>query len=283
MNWDDLKIVAAVRDGGGFAAAGARLGVDPTTVARRLARVEAALGASLFRAVDGQRRPTQEGEALLRHIEAIKTEIAQIGRLRSAEAAPAGRMRLACTPSIADWVIAPGLAAFLKAHPGAELEIEAAETNVEFSRWEADLAIRLSKPAKGAFTIRKLGELRYHLLRPRSLAEEGRAPVVCAYPDRLADAPEMQGLAEHGLTAQARVITSNLRVVRQVVSSGLGAGVLPDFALRELLDDPAIDATPLPFRREAWLLIQPHLKRDPLARLICDWIVERFRDRASPA
>ena len=52
MDWDDLKIAVAVRDSGTFAGAGARLRLDETTVARRLARLQKSLGVSLFEAID---------------------------------------------------------------------------------------------------------------------------------------------------------------------------------------------------------------------------------------
>src|SRR3954454_12749182 len=58
MNWDDLRIIAAVRDQGSYAGASARLRLDETTVARRVARIQGSLGVTLFDAVDGARKPT---------------------------------------------------------------------------------------------------------------------------------------------------------------------------------------------------------------------------------
>ena len=60
MNWDDLRIIAAVRDEGSYAGASARLRIDETTVGRRLSRIERALGLRLFEAADGVRRPTRQ-------------------------------------------------------------------------------------------------------------------------------------------------------------------------------------------------------------------------------
>ena len=54
MNWDDLRIIAAVRDEGTYAGASARLRVDETTVGRRLARIQRDLGVPLFDAIDGE-------------------------------------------------------------------------------------------------------------------------------------------------------------------------------------------------------------------------------------
>ena len=65
MNWDDLRIVAAIRDEGTFAGASARLRIDETTVGRRLRRIEKTLGVRLFEAADGLRKPTAQCERVL--------------------------------------------------------------------------------------------------------------------------------------------------------------------------------------------------------------------------
>ena len=79
MNWDDLRIIAAIRDEGTYAGASARLRIDETTVARRLARLQRALGFNLFEAVDGSRKPTRRCEDVLAHVQAMSRHVADIG------------------------------------------------------------------------------------------------------------------------------------------------------------------------------------------------------------
>src|SRR5262245_17948623 len=71
MNWDDLRILAAVQECGTYAAASKALKLDETTVGRRLSRLETSLGLKLLDAVDGRRCPTQAAQGLLRHLEAM--------------------------------------------------------------------------------------------------------------------------------------------------------------------------------------------------------------------
>src|SRR3569833_1429185 len=97
MNWDDLRIIAAVRDEGTYAGASARLRIDETTVGRRLARIQRALGVPLFEAVDGQRPPTRHCEAVLAQVEAMAAHAAEIGRVGESLAGPVGRLRIATT------------------------------------------------------------------------------------------------------------------------------------------------------------------------------------------
>lgn len=95
MNWDDLRIIAAVRDEGTYAGASARLRIDETTVGRRLSRIERALGLRLFEAVDGVRRPTRSCEAVLAHVQAMAAHAAEIGRVGRSLPGPAGDLRIA--------------------------------------------------------------------------------------------------------------------------------------------------------------------------------------------
>jgi len=81
MNWDDLRIIAAVRDAGSYAGASRRLRIDETTVGRRLQRLERALGAKLFEAVDGTRRPTAQCDLVLSHVETIAGHVAEIAKI----------------------------------------------------------------------------------------------------------------------------------------------------------------------------------------------------------
>jgi DNA-binding transcriptional LysR family regulator len=81
MNWDDLRIVSAIRDEGTYAGASARLRIDETTVGRRLARIERTLGLRLFEAVDGVRKPTPQCEAVIAHVEAMARHAAEINKV----------------------------------------------------------------------------------------------------------------------------------------------------------------------------------------------------------
>ena len=104
MNWDDLRIVAAVREGGTYAAASQRLRIDETTVGRRLSRIEHALGVRLFEAVDGLRRPTAQCEQLMSHVQAMAGHVAEISRL--GESLLSGGY-IARSPSYEDCVVEP--------------------------------------------------------------------------------------------------------------------------------------------------------------------------------
>ncbi|MEM7634420.1 MAG: LysR family transcriptional regulator [Pseudomonadota bacterium] len=275
MNWDDLKIITAVRNKGTYAKAGADLRIDETTVARRLERIQKALGVTLFDAIDGARKPTPQCEAVLAHIDEMAKTAGKISAIGNKSAGPVGNIRLTSTPSIAEQILAPGLGKFLLANPGLSLELDTSNQNLNFSQWEADLAIRLGKPAKGAFSIRKLADIKFYLFQPKTMATDTDT-LVCAYPEALDETPEMTELKAKGFSQNRRLKTSNVRLIRSVIKNQAGIGVLPQHLSADLLDDNGLTATQLKARRDVFLLIQPHLKSDPATRLVVDWIVGQF-------
>jgi DNA-binding transcriptional LysR family regulator len=278
MDWDDLRIIAAVNDEGTYAGAGARLRIDETTVGRRLARIERALKLRLFDSVDGMRRPTRSCEAVLSHVQAIAGHVADIARIGESESGLFGHFRIACTNGVAEEILAPRAARLLARNPGLALQFLTSSENVKFSRWPADFAVRLRKPERGDFTISKLGEFRLYLIEPARESEA--APVMCAYPDDLGPIPETQFLKARGLQDRARCVSDNVRVIKSLLRTHQAAGVLPDYFCRDLLADRRLRATALPRRRDAWLLVQNHLRRDPAARVVIEWLRECFREAA---
>lgn len=274
MNWDDLRIIAAVRDEGTYAGASARLRIDETTVGRRLARIQRDLGVPLFDAVDGLRRPTRHCEAVLEHVGAMAAHVAAIDRIKESQPGPVGRLRIASTNAVAEELLAPRAGSFLRDHPGLTLQFLTSSGNVKFSRWQADLAIRLRKPEKGDFTISKLGEVRLYFFEP---IEHGGESVACVYPDELDAIPEQQFLRAKRLK-NVRCVTDNVRIIKTMIQSHHAVGVLPEHSCGELLADRNLRATLLPRRRDVWLLVQNHLKRDPATRVTIDWVRHCFSD-----
>lgn len=278
MNWDDLRIVAAIREEGTYAGASTRLRIDETTVGRRLSRIERALGVRLFEAVDGVRRPTAECEQVLSHVQAMVRHVAQISNIGESLPGLTGRFRIACTNAVAEAILSPRTAGLLAAHPGLALQFLTSSENVKFSRWQADFAVRLRKPDKGDFTISKLGEFKLYLIEP--LQDVPSAPFVCAYPDELGSIPETQALNARGLRERARFVSDNIHVIRTLVESRQAIGVLPDYLCGKLLADRRLRATQLARHRDVWLLVQNHLKRDAAARVVIDWLREAFAEFA---
>ena len=278
MNWDDLRILIAVRDEGTFARAGVRLRIDETTIARRLNRLESSLGTRLFDAVDGTRQPTAFCSNVLEHADEVARQVSAINSITPDNSGVIGNIRMATTPSIADEVLSPSAGRLLRENPGLTLQFLASGQNVNFSRWEADLAVRLGRPAKGDFMITKLAQVRLFYFEPASDSSDPSNHVVCAFPNDLDSTPESRFLIRKGIKEHARLISESPATIRELLRSRYASGVLPEYACASLFDDPGLRATQLPQQRDIWLLVQTHLKRDATARRVIEWVRDVFRD-----
>jgi len=79
---------------------------------------------------------------------------------------------------------------------------------------------------------------------------------------------------------RARCVTDNVRVIHRLIQSHHAVGVLPEHSCVDLLTDRRLRATLLPKRRDVWLLVQNHLKRDVATRVTIDWLRGCFQDVA---
>lgn len=269
MNWDDLRIALAVSQAGSYAAAAVRLKVDETTVARRLTRLQRDLGFALFEAADGGRRPTARGAEILRHARLIANQAEAIAALGATGDVAFTTYRIATLDVVASEILAPSLASVLAAHPALRVQIQVSADSINFSRWEADLAVRLTEPERGDFLVSRVGELAMVFVEPRggSTAQT----MVCAFPDGFDPSPESAFLDAQGCKESARCLTASFATVKAVVEAGGACGILP-----AIMCDGFVArgdrVTPLPEPRQAYLLLQPHLKFDAEARHLINWI-----------
>jgi DNA-binding transcriptional LysR family regulator len=284
MNWDDLRYLLAVAQGSTLSAAAQRLRVDETTVARRLAAAEAALGARLFERVDRTMRPTRAGEVAIAHAERVEREMHGLhGRIAGADAAVAGTVRLTSVPIVVNRLLAPALPDLVAAHPLLRLELIAEPRNLSLTKREADIALRLARPQGGGTAVaRRIGRLDYAVygpspkgLRPTGGPRDGDAGALpwITYEAGLDELPQAKWIAAAARGAAAPVLMAgDAETILAAVRAGVGKSLLP-CAVAER--EPGLrrlgDAAPV-LSREMWLLVHADLRR--LARIgaVVEWI-----------
>ena len=286
IHWDDLRVIGAVHRSGSFMRAAREMDLNETTVARRITRIESALGFRLFDTVDGMRRPTEGCRAILQSLAVMERAAAEVSAVRNHTGVMRRRLKLSTIEAIAEHIVAPAVGRLLQAEPGLNLEIETGDQNVDMSRWEADLAIRLGRPNRGAFNMRRIGEIDFYLVAPgpsgrRDASSRDPRPAVppslITYPDALAGQPEMADLDKHAAAGTVRVQTSSFAVIQRLVAAGSGIGVLPGFIVRSFPAAAPFKLQRLEARREVWLLTQTHSRDDALTRRVIDWCASLFR------
>jgi DNA-binding transcriptional LysR family regulator len=280
-DWSDYRYFLAVARAGSLSAAARQLRVDQSTVGRRLAALEAQVGARLF-------DRTPEGYALTADGEGVRAEVEQLERgflaverrLAGGDARLAGTVRLATTETFATAFLIPHLGRLRAEHPALALELVLANHLVDLARREADLALRVGAPPKQPNLIaRRIGVGGFALYAvPRYLARNGtpqlrgglRGHAVIGYGGDLAAAPLGRWLAEHAPTAEVVLRANTIEAVRGAVAAGLGLGVLPCMVADKLerVGGSPLGSTPI------WTIVHADLVRNARVRAVLTFLSE---------
>lgn len=162
LAWDDLRFVLAIARSGNLRAAAAALGVNHSTMFRRLNAAEAALGAKLFERLASGYRPTDAGLRLIEAAERIETETLALDReLTGRDTRLTGTLRVTASETLAFGMLTGEIARFRERHPGIVVELLVDNRVLDLSRREADIALRATRPTQGDLFGRKLADVRW--------------------------------------------------------------------------------------------------------------------------
>jgi DNA-binding transcriptional LysR family regulator len=143
FDWDDLRAFLAVARGGSTLAASKSLGVNQTTVARRIEALEAALSLKLFERGQTGSRLTEAGNDILEDAERTERAAhALANRAKAHQRGLAGSLRITCTEIVANTMLTPAVGAFRQLHPEVQIELLITDQMLDIEAGEADLAIR---------------------------------------------------------------------------------------------------------------------------------------------
>src|SRR3569832_2108281 len=143
VRWDDIRIFLAVFCWRTLAAAASRLGLDTSTVSRRLAALEEELGERLFERTRAGLQPARAAERVLAAAEAMESAHARRARDASdIEHLAEGEVRISTAPGLSSTFIAPALPRLRKQYPRISIELDAVIAPRDLTRHEADLALR---------------------------------------------------------------------------------------------------------------------------------------------
>ena len=165
LNWDDLRFFLEVARTQRASGAAKRLGVDYTTVARRVRALEDALGTLLFdKSRSGGFILTAEGQRLLGFVDSIETTVqSATEQIANTGHALSGHVRVGSTEGFGCFFLAPQLARFQDAHPNISIDLLPVPHFVSLSKREADIAVTLERPEQGQYVYTKLCEYRLKL------------------------------------------------------------------------------------------------------------------------
>lgn len=294
---NDLYYFAQVVDHGGFASAGRALGQPKSTLSRRIAALEARLGARLIQRSTRRFSVTEVGQTYYQHCKAmlVEAEAAQEA-IEMTRSEPRGTVRIACPVALLHARVGRMVADFMVQCPRVSVQLRALNRPVDLIAEGYDLAIRVRRPPlqDSDLVLRTLGAPRRQCLvaSPALIASLG----LPAVPADLARYPSLDlGPARHdhlwqletadgaqvSVRHQPRLVTDDMIALRTAAVAGVGAVHLPRMMMEEELASGALQAL-LPDwapRPEIVHAVMP-TKRCllPAVRALIDFLAERFSE-----
>ena len=275
--WDDLRILLAVHRSGTLSAAARELGVNQSTVSRRVARLTKVFSATLLEARSGRYALTSAGLLALQRAEVVESEIHSLERqLDRLDDRPEGTVRLSTPDGLGSVVLAPRLTAFREEHPGIELLLAAESPVVNLVQREADVAVRVTRSTQRELLVRRIARIGFlpwatgeYLSRRdgrRALREDDDLVVH----DSPGDSPETRWLLSHVPRGRVRFQSPSPLGVEAAVAGGVGVGMLPVYLGRRagLL---ALGSGPV-VHRDVFLVIHRAMSRLRRIRAVCTFV-----------
>lgn len=290
LNWNDLRFVLAVARTESLSRAARRLGVNESTVTRRIAQAEQRLGARLFERNRGVLCPTKAGAVVVTGAERIELEVQVVeNAVSGVDHLAAGSVRLTSVPIIVNHVLVPALPQLIRDHPQLQLELIAEPRDLSLTKREADIALRLARPSREVRALaRRIGRLDYAVYG-RSAGRMESLPWI-TYEDSMRDLPQSRWIADtaiRGRQALAQVMVNDAEALLKSVRAGLGKSLLPVFIGEQEPDLVRLGDGSAPISRELWLMVHPELRQLTRIRVVVDWlvsVVEQIRnEEKSPA
>lgn len=267
-DWGDLRFVLAVADGGSLAAGARALGVDHTTVLRRVGAFERELGTRVFERLPTGYVLTAAGEELTTTARQIRDAVAAVERrVLGADLRLTGTVRVTTTDTLAHSVLPAVLRDFATAHPTVALELTTTNTVVNLTKRDADVAVRASAQPPPNLVGRRIATIAFapyaspRYLRSHPARRELALHTWVAPDDGLATTAAARWMKHAVAAAPIAARADTFTTLARLAAAGLGAALLPCYlgdgwpGLRRLRAVVADVTT------ELWVLTHEDLRR----------------------
>lgn len=162
LSWNDFKYVLAIARAGGLTRAGDNLGVNLSTIFRRLAKIEETAQARLFIRSKSGYQPTDAGTEIIRAAETMEQIVFSAGRrVMGHDRELVGELRITATEALTAFFLAPLAEAFRRSYPELNLKLISENRVLDLSEQEADVALRPGRPEEAGLYGRRVAQLRW--------------------------------------------------------------------------------------------------------------------------
>lgn len=282
FDWNDIPLILALARTGSMSATGRELGLDGSTVSRRIAAAEKALNLRLFSRDTTRWHVTEPGQVFVEYGEAVYGNVQSMLLASTREADTiAGPVRLSAIDFLFDHWLVRHLPEFAARHPHVEMQLLADSQNISFTRREADFALRLAQPVDDAAVLmRRLGEIGWSVYgAPRFVGltrEQWNTQPWIAHEEAKAHLPEMRWLARLDPKPRIALRVNSLSTMVQACRAGAGLALLP--CIIEGSDGLVRLSDRAEVFRELWLLSHRDAGAIGRFKVVAAWLAQLYED-----
>ncbi len=235
LSWDDLRVIRAIGKSGALATAAETLGINTSTIARRLSKAEEVLGVALFDRRRTGYSATIQGEELIALAERVELDVIGVARRVSENGlGHAGELRITTSDSLLLYFLTPHIASFKAQNPAIKIEVIVGNTSLNLARGESDVAVRATdKPPENLFgrKVAAIAWAPYDKIAGAGSSSPGAGPLVdrdwVSYGGALSGLKAYRFLEERVHPDNIAYRTDSVAGAAAAIEAGLGVGYLP--------------------------------------------------------
>lgn len=283
-HWDDLKTVMHLVRGQSLVAAAEALGVNYTTVARRIARVEKALGMTLFERLADGYRPTEAGQIVARKAaEMEQREFDLLRALGQHDQTLKGRLTVTAPQLLCSTILPEVFETFCTRYPEVDLNIRAGTDLLDLDRREADLAIRISNsPGDDLVGLCLSSQDQACFGTPEWAQRIGADPrgliewIVYKTPGKVPKAS-----LQNYPNARVKLVVDDMIALIGAVQAGLGVGRMPMFIGRSYPGLVQLPVLPVGRYTDIWAVAHRDVWPSKRVKAFRDCLVPHFKAKSA--
>jgi DNA-binding transcriptional LysR family regulator len=288
LSWDDFRYVKAIADTRSLGGAAAALGVNHSTVFRRLGQIEKQLGSRLFERGRGGYALTPSGEEMVELAERVGDDITSFERrITGRDLRPSGELRITTTDTVLLHLLTEVLVGFRHAYPEIVIDIVVSNAMLNLSKRDADIAVRATYHAPDTPASRRVARIAWAVFGAKALAgspfdlrSDPTRHSWVAFADHIAIARASKWFRDRGVDEERVVYKVNTMLgLAEAVAGGVGLALLPCF-IGQSVPGLAQLTAPLPeLEGELWLLTHPDLRNTARVRAFMDFCAAEIARR----
>jgi DNA-binding transcriptional LysR family regulator len=277
LSWDEFRLVKSIAEARSLVGAAERLGVNHSTVFRRLAAVESAVGARLFERARSGYEPTAAGDEMIALASTMAESVLEFERrVAGRDIKPTGELSVTTPEAIGQHFMPAIVAQFQAQNPGVVVELILSDQSLNLSRRDADIAIRMTNDPPETLVGRRICTGRWGVYCRRELtadlgSEAFGSVAFIGFGDNFGPAPARRWIEASIPSGHLAAKANSAHCMLQLALQGLGATLLPCFLGDRCVDLARVGYLLPELDMGLWMLTHSDLRRSARVRAFMDF------------